>query len=312
MHKNKTIVCGGRAYADIDVLACASAYVQLLNLLGHDASAVITGPWNQTICKTIHTWPIDVHSKLPSDKHHYQYVLVDFSDPDYREHFVSLSEVVEVFDHHYGHESYWQEKLSSNAHIEAIGACATLIWEQFKKHDMQQHISTVNANLLYTAIFANTLDFKSDVTHSRDLKASDEIMPFTDLPNHWKETYYEEIETSFRNDLEKKLLQDTKTITFLDKPFSFGQLELWNATPLVEKCSSLMTPRTIEGNTIHDWVINLVSIEEGKCYVLSNSPDLHLSLQTITEGKTLSNNTIHTPRLWLRKEFIRSIRSLKK
>ena len=43
------IVVGGSAYADIDVLACISAYTQLLKLKYCPAQGIITGPWNQTI-----------------------------------------------------------------------------------------------------------------------------------------------------------------------------------------------------------------------------------------------------------------------
>lgn len=56
----KCIVVGGSAYADIDVLACIAAYVQLLNLKGHQAQGIITGPWNQTIPRSVKQWETEI------------------------------------------------------------------------------------------------------------------------------------------------------------------------------------------------------------------------------------------------------------
>ena len=105
-----------------------------------------------------------------------KYVLVDISDPNHMEPFVTLENVAEVYDHHYGHEQLWKEKLPHSTYIERVGACATLIWEKFKENAFHSSISTLNANLLYTAIFANTLNFKSQVTSDRDLLASEELL----------------------------------------------------------------------------------------------------------------------------------------
>ena len=53
MNNKPYIVVGGHAYADIDVLACISAYTQFLRLKGHQAVGIISGPWNQTISRSI-------------------------------------------------------------------------------------------------------------------------------------------------------------------------------------------------------------------------------------------------------------------
>lgn len=56
----KCIIVGGSAYADIDVLACIAAYVQLLTLKGHQAQGIITGPWNQTIPRSVRQWKTEI------------------------------------------------------------------------------------------------------------------------------------------------------------------------------------------------------------------------------------------------------------
>ena len=147
----KSIVAGGSAYADIDVLACIAAYTQLLNLKGCHAQGIITGPWNQTISHSVRQWPIEIGNEqfLPLEDF-CNFVLVDISDPKFFEQFVEIEKVIEVYDHHYGHEAFWKERLPTSTFIEYVGACATLIWERFKREGLQDSISTINANLLYT------------------------------------------------------------------------------------------------------------------------------------------------------------------
>jgi inorganic pyrophosphatase len=69
--------------------------------------------------------------------------------------------VIEVYDHHYGHEAFWKERLPNSTFIEYVGACATLIWERFKQDGLQNSISTINANLFYIeSIMAKKRDFE--------------------------------------------------------------------------------------------------------------------------------------------------------
>jgi len=95
--------------------------------------------------------------------------------------------------------------LTHSAFIEPVGACATLIWERFKKAGLQHSISNLSANLLYTAIFANTLSFKSHVATDRDKIASKELLKHIDLPGDWKPTYYAEVAEKFNENLSEHI-----------------------------------------------------------------------------------------------------------
>lgn len=90
MSKSPYIVVGGSAYADIDVLACVQAYKQYLQLQGHAAISIITGPWNQTIPPSVKLWQIDVEKEFFYQNTPCYFVLVDFSDPKYVDSFVNL------------------------------------------------------------------------------------------------------------------------------------------------------------------------------------------------------------------------------
>lgn len=313
LKKEPIIVIGGSVYADIDVLACTAAYKQYLQLLGYSAHALITGPWNQTIPSFIKNWPIDVEKKFLYENKKCTFVLVDFSDPQYVDSFVDLNAVVEVFDHHYGHEDYWKEKIGNHARIEKVGACATLIWEQFKAAKIESRIIPIHANLLYIAIMANTLDFRSTVTQQRDITAAREILPYTQLPCDWKKQYYAEIEAEFLQNPLKNILEDTKTINSFNIPFNFGQIELANACNFLQKFMNSLVNLKIEAeHKIERWVINIVSIEENCSYLYCNCLALLDHLNRITSAHTIKkidnhSNLLITSKLWLRKEILREM-----
>jgi inorganic pyrophosphatase/exopolyphosphatase len=305
------IVMGGSAYADIDVLACAAAYKQYLQLHGHCAHALITGPWNQTIPSSIRQWQLDVEKEFPYRGRACKFILVDISDPRYVDSFVDLDAVEEVFDHHYGYENYWKEKIGDRANIEKVGACATLIWEKFKTAKIEDKITSTHANLLYTAVIANTLDFKSTVTHERDRVAAEELRSCISLPADWKERYYTEIEAEFLQNSLKNLLEDTKSITLFNTRFNFGQIELTNAQNFLQNSMSsleMLDLRVDCENKKEQWIVNIVSIEEGCSYLYSNCLELLELLKRITSARIVDGkNLLATQRLWLRKELLKEM-----
>jgi len=124
---NNLIVTSGQKYTDIDVLASALAYREI----EEEAIVILPGPLNLSVTPTIRNWPLKFESKILDGNH--DYVIVDMSNPDLIREVAPLDRVVEIFEHHFGYEKYWQEKLGPKAHIESIGACATLVWEEFKK-----------------------------------------------------------------------------------------------------------------------------------------------------------------------------------
>lgn len=315
MSEAPIVVLGGSAYADIDVLACVAAYKQYLHLQGFLAHALITGPWNQTIPSSIKQWQIDVEKEFLYKDKKCNFILVDFSDPRYMDSFVDLNAVVEVFDHHYGYENYWKEKLGDKAKIEKVGACATLIWEKFKAAKMEDQITPVNANLLYIAIIANTLDFKSAVTQERDRLAARELLPYTRLPLDWKELYYAEIEAEFLQNSLKHILEDTKRILLFNTQFNFAQIELANARDFLQKAintSTMLGLRVDAENRQENWIVNIVSIQENCSYLYCNSPLLLKRLKQISSAMDMEitdtgGNMLVTSRLWLRKELLKEL-----
>ncbi|OGM28044.1 hypothetical protein A2962_05505 [Candidatus Woesebacteria bacterium RIFCSPLOWO2_01_FULL_39_61] len=165
----KIIVTTGQPFTDIDALACAIAYTELLRLEGKDAEAVLPGPLNKSITNEIKSWNLKF-LKTPTTKNA-KYALVDISEPKFFANFVKENDVIEVYDHRPGFKDYWEKKLGDGAKTEMVGACATLIWEEYVKRKKSNEISEMSGNLLSTAIISNTLNFNAMVTTDRDKKS---------------------------------------------------------------------------------------------------------------------------------------------
>ncbi len=301
------IICvlGGHSYTDIDVLASACAYQQALTVLGQKACAYVAPPWNQTIPSAVRSWEIDA-CRTPQSLSYDAYVLVDVSDPAHISPAIDFDKVMEVFDHHAGYEALWRDTIGVAASIEGVGACATLIWERYRRERIDRRISAMNANLLYTAIISNTLNFASSTTTERDREAADNLLQYTRLPDEWISTYYHQVEREFAQNTIESLLADTKIVLIEGAPVRFAQMEVWDSTAVLpDGVGSLHNHLPSDQNP---WIVNCVSIKHRCCYVYCSSTPLLFRLQAITSGEMISSNVIATPRLWLRKEYLSHLR----
>jgi len=223
---NKIIVTTGQPFTDIDALACALAYTQLLTLKGKDSECILPGPLNKSATEKIKKWNLKFSKNPEGSKA--KYVLVDISESKYFASFVKEDDVSEVYDHRKGFEEFWKNKLGNSSHIEMVGSCATLIWEEFVARVDPLKISELSVNLLSTAIISNTLNFQASVTTQRDKDSFKEMAKITNLPRNWAETYYSEQDKEVEGDIKSAILNDTKNI----EPI-IVQLELWDSKKII-------------------------------------------------------------------------------
>jgi inorganic pyrophosphatase/exopolyphosphatase len=296
----KIVVTTGQPFTDIDSLACAIAYTELLISEGKDAETVLPGSLNKSITQKIKNWNLSFSKKLKSKNA--KYILVDISDPQFFANFVKEKNVIEVFDHRSGFENYWKEKIGTSAKIEMVGSCATLIWEEFKKRKRAKHISDINANLLYTAIISNTLNFKASVTTSRDKKAFNETQKYINLPKNWIEIYFEDQEKESLRNPRNAILNDTKGMGF---EFKIGQLEFWDSKKFVfDHLKDIEEILSSFGNK--KWFFTSPSINEGINYLFTKNPEVKSLLEKTIRAKFDGDIGI-TDKLWLRKEIMKEI-----
>lgn len=304
----KNIVTSGEKFTDIDALSCAVAYSELLTLEGKESEVVLPGILNTSITQAIKDWGIKyTTSPTFSDA---EYTVVDVSDPEQIAEFVEEERIAKLFDHHLGFEGYWQERIGEKAQIEFIGACATLIWEEYKKRGREKNISKLSCDLLSVGILSNTLNFGAHITHDRDRQAFQELQALHPLSGEWIAQYFSDQEEDINKDIAESVTNDTKVITDLNlkHPLVIGQLELWNGSDFLEKNLELIK-QTLSGFKSEYWFMSIPSLKEKKNYIYTEHPEIRELLSKVLDI-TFEGDRGVTQRLWLRKEILRELYSL--
>lgn len=282
---NKLCVTSGYKFTDIDVLACTIAFAELNNCV-----AYIPGVFNSTIPETIRKWNLSYTTEFPQEAE--QFVLVDVSNPKYISSQIAINHIINVYDHHTGFENFWNEK----GHIEFIGACATQIYELFG----DKIPTTTTANLLSTAIFANTLNFNASITTERDINAYNKLKKYTNLSENWIEQYYSEVEKIMLFDIKSAIKNDTKV---LQNNLAIGQMELWNANTLLNNHNfkEILDFAMLD---YENWFMNIPSIKDGKSYFITKSQHIKNMLSKYINIEWNDRIGI-SDKLYLRKEIIK-------
>lgn len=304
-----TIITSGKTFVDIDALACAVAYKDYLIAKNMECEVVFPGEINETVSETVKKWKLEINRKPVILSTETKFVVVDCSNPDVIPEFVKNSNISEVYDHRSGYENFWKSS-SAEINIDLVGACATQIWEKIRNENMESKISQISLNLLYTAIFANTLNFKSSVTTDRDKKAFYELLKLVDLDDNWINTYYQEVESSMLSNPEVAIKNDTKIVDFpnLKLKVVIGQIELWDSKEFVFKNEEVIV-KTLGSFGIIDWFFTSPSINEGKNYIYTRSSKV-ITLLTENLNTKFNGYWGETPKLWLRKEILKKLLSI--
>ncbi len=295
------IVTSGKPYLDIDAYASCIAYQELLNLKGMPAIAVSSSQWNESISPTVRMWgaPLTV---MYNDAEDDSFVLVDVSDPDSLDEVVKVEKVEEVIDHHTGYEEFWRTKLGEKADLQFIGAACTMVYERFRDSGLLLSISELSSRLLITGILDNTLNFKAQVTSDRDHEAFNALLPKAHLPQDWPRQYFSECQASIESDLGLAIRNDVKSMVFpfAKFPIRFAQLTIWDGRELLQKRKEELMKAL--NQMYNSWILNIISITEGKSYVVSPDPKLQEPFSKLL-GVTFFDSLAVCDRLWLRKEM---------
>jgi inorganic pyrophosphatase/exopolyphosphatase len=297
------IITSGSRYLDIDGYGGIVAYAELLTKQGIEALAVSTAPFNESITKTVRSWPVTFETSysLNSDD---TFTLIDVSAPEYFDVFVDADRIDTVIDHHPGREVYWQEQIGSGANIELVGAACTQVYEYWKRAGLIDQISSASARLLMCGILDNTLNFGAQITTQRDKDAYDDLKQYADLPENWPEVYFGEIQSSIDSDPVTAIKNDTKDIDEFPsrpEPLRVGQFALWSATDIIANYQlALEDAYNIERT---EWFINIISIGERRSYFICKDPATQKWVADLL-GVTFNGNLATADRLWLRKEII--------
>lgn len=287
---------------DIDAYAAAIALAELLNQTGEPAYAASSAPLNESVPQSLRALEgIGLAKYTPGAED--EFIIVDLSKEDYFDPIVRNGKVIEVIDHHSGQEEYWQDRTDIKVDLEFIGASCTQVFERWLAGSKLSKMKPGIAKLLAAGILDNTLNLTADVTTERDKQAYKELMRIGGLPEDFPAQYFSECQAAINQNFEQALRNDTKTMEEAPLlPHVLGQITVWDARSYAaDKKSNIEAALKSLGD---DWALNLISIKEGKSYLVTTSPEAQTKLNHLL-GIEFSDGVAALDRLWLRKELLK-------
>ena len=264
------IITAGSNYLDIDAYACIVATAELLNLQGVNAVAYSNAACNYSVCALL-VLEGQVLCKLPVNvsEETARYIIVDVSDPEVLKNSVPLDRVCGVYDHHVGYERYWNEKLGCDAHIEFIGAAATLIYREWKKFGVVDQMKRSTAKLLIAAILDNTLNLISSNTTHEDIEVFRVLCTYAGVGDDFRASYFSEVQKSVEEGLKNALFGDIKTLRNNPLlPSIISQLCVWNSEGILTRIDEI---RTWFAPLRESWMINIIDLSENCSYFVCDN-----------------------------------------
>lgn len=205
---------------DLDGVACAVAYVELLQAEGRAAVVVAAGRPDAEARYVLDRLELT----LPGDptEHVGGVALVDMSTLPGLPAFVDPAAVVEVIDHRL-HGDPTESYPNASIQVEPVGAAATLVYERFEAAGIVP--SDHAALLLQAAIHSNTQRLLGAVTTPRDRAAAESLAALHPMPPGFVEAQFQARAAEIVDDLPEAIRRETKTFEHSSGVFQVTQLE---------------------------------------------------------------------------------------
>ena len=306
-----TVITSGSSYLDIDAYACCIALSELKKLQGCRAIAYSKASINSSVSNSLLVHKDKILKEIPCDcdLEHTNFSIVDLSDPSYFEEIVRLDKVVEIYDHHTGFEEFWYEKLGNKSRIHFIGAAATLVYQEWTKHNMLSRMSQDTAKLLLAGILDNTLNLLSSNTTDLDVKAKTDLCAIANVDDEWCQQYFSEVQLEIEKDLRTSLVKDIKQIRPNDNlPSTIGQIAVWDASRIMKRIDEVIA--CFDSISSH-WLMNVIDISEGCSYFICNDCNYRERIANLFEVD-FDNSLVKMPKMYLRKEILKIAGYMKK
>lgn len=254
---NSTLVTP-RNNPDLDGVACAIAYAELLAATHIDASAWIPGRPDAEARFVLER--VEWNSTPPTSFDGCRFVLVDASDVAGLADALAPALVVEVIDHRMHHRA---RELFPQAlvQIEPVGAAATLVAERFFSAGLEP--SARAALLLQAAIQSHTQQLQGSVTTERDRLMAVRLQALCPLPEGFVEAQFRARAGEILEDIPGAILREDKQFKHPEGAYHFSQLELPGAGELVTVC---LEPLSRLGARA---VLNLVDVSVPASYLVA-------------------------------------------
>jgi inorganic pyrophosphatase/exopolyphosphatase len=220
------ILVTAKVNPDLDGTACTLAYADLLNRSGFSAEGLVFGSPQTEVEYFVKKRGIPIPTAPPDYQNNWQkFVLVDMSAIKGAPPVVHRDDVVEIIDHREGIEGFPNAKIQNDL----IGAAATIVVERFIKHHLLPQSD--HAQLLFGAIFHNTLNLVSSNTTSRDLSAVRFLETAFALNRKLISEMFDFATASINSDIYKAIYSDAKEFALYNRKIGFYQLVVWSFAP---------------------------------------------------------------------------------
>lgn len=299
------LVTAGSTYLDIDAYACMVATAELLNLKGENAIAYSSAPCNYSVCEFL-VEKGQIVKEFPAgvSPEEAEYVIVDVSDPKFLKDSVPLDKIIKIYDHHVGFEEYWTSRIGDGAHIEFIGAAATLIYREWKKAGLQGEMQRSTALLLVAAILDNTLYLTASNTAEEDIAAFNALCEHAGVNDAWRASYFSEVQKNVEADLKNALFNDMKRIgqsTVL--PAYMAQLCVWDAEGMLERLPDIRG--WFDGMT-GGWMLNLIDIKHHVGYFICDDLIRQKKIEEFFDV-SFKSGVAKSAKPYLRKQMLKNV-----
>jgi len=303
---NETIITSVKTYIDIDAYAGIIAYRHLLSSLGKVVIGVSTAVINESISPIIK----DIELSLDNfdEKGNQKFIVLDVSNPEMFDKIVDNKNIIEIIDHHTGFEQYWKEKNNITTQIEFIGSICTIIFEKYKSFNRLEILNSDICKLLIAGILDNTLNLKASITTERDINAYNSLLKIGYIDKSWGNEYFLSCQELIEQNLLLSIKNDLK-IEYVNEnlPEVFGQLLVLNKDSILEKKDEIIE---IMNGYSNEWIFNLISLSDGKSYIISNNEMTKQKIEKLFESN-FHENILILDKFMLRKEIIKKARNYK-
>lgn len=299
---NQVLITAGKKYLDIDAYAAMLAYRQLLRALGKaEIYAVSSSRLNYSIPTRLRQTKYQLDQALPQLEA--DYILVDVSNPDFFDQMVDQRHIIEVIDHHTGHEAYWQARLGAGAQIEFIGSVCTIIYERIAAADKLEILDGELCQLLMAGILDNTINLQSNITTERDRRAYQELLKIGKISDYWRWQYFSECQAEIESNLVGALLDDLK-IEPINQwlPATIGQLLVLDGARIDVQALRVALAEYAS------WLVNVISLADGRSYLYCSDNQVKRHLEQLLGVSGAEANLVRLPDFILRKQLIKRAR----
>ncbi len=295
------VITSGRKYIDIDAYASMIAYRELLKAEGNpNVTASTTARLNQSVPPLILSLKNSFDDSAAADDS--KFILLDVSNPDFFDERIKIENVIEVVDHHSGFENYWTAFPNIKTEIEFIGSVCTIIYEKIVRENHTEILDTDLCKLLIAGILDNTLNLKSSITTERDRAAYNELLRIGNVPSDFYAEYFSACEAEIMKDFTGAIKDDLKIEKAGDLPEVIGQMIVLNLNSFnLDEMKKVFAEYP-------EWMMNVISLEDGKSYIYFGGGDVKQRLEKIFGIEAMQEDLLVLDKFLLRKQIMRMAR----